>query len=503
MFKRIEGVVVDKDGNPVSRKLFLLDRNTGAKLGETISSSSNGKYTFKLGGTDPHMVLMVSMPGDNSNSYVLDYLVPVDDSIPTNTDIGIPGTAGFGQGNPTTLPYGFSPLHGYDDVYHENYGTYKYEIDGSIMVYIPKFYYKWGTGSNGLDLNACDIKGTATYADEAAANADGYALHRAFIDGGEIKDGFFVDKYVNSLNPSMNVASSLYNKTPVTTAIASPSITSLGVSASNAECITAAKLRGPNFFCMSLFQAKAISMLSYAHGYVSTSREFCNWYGETYNFPKGNINNGTPNAPSNPTYTGNELRAWVSDSNSIVTTGGFSTVEMTTHNGQKCGITDVCGNVAQVTPGLIFLDSNFHVLKESVAMKDITSGESNSVPTDMWATGNLSTLYDNLGPTLSDFSTTSSYVYYTTTNQVFDETTNRSSNAYRLTNIGIPKEGVISTTNPNIFGGGIYRRVSVNIIPVSFGTYNIGANAGVWALSINFSRNSNNNNVGLRSALYP
>lgn len=500
MFKKIEGRVLGNDGNPVIRKLYLLDRNTGIKMSET-TSDANGYYSFKLGNNDPQMVVMVSMPGDNSNSYVLDYLVPVDHSIPTNTDIGIPGTAGFGQGNPTSLPSGFSPLDGHDDPYHENYGTYRYGVDGSIMIWIPKFYYKWGTGSNGLALNDCDIKGTATYADEAAANADGYALHRAFIDGGEIKDGFFVDKYMNSKNPDLNVASSLYSGRPLSTATGNNPISVLGVNNAFYGVIDAAKLRGSGFFCMSLFQARAISMLSFAHGLASSNTTYCGWYGSTYNFPKGNIDSGTPTSPSSPTYTGANLRAWQSNYSSVILTGGFSKIEMTTHNGQKCGITDVCGNMWDVTPGLTYLSSSFRLLKESIAMKDVTSGTTSS--TDLWNTANLTTMYDDLGATLSDFGTAVSWAYYTTTNQIFDETTIRSSNGYKLSNIGIPNTGVVSTTNPNALGGGIFRNRLNLLCPASFGAFDISANAGVWALDLQRERNSSSASSGFRSAFYP
>ena len=108
-------------------------------------------------------------------------------------NIGIPGTAGFGIGicPLNILPSGFSKLSGTTNKYSDNYGNYQY-ADGSIMVWIPKFYYKIGTGANGLDVNVINIKGVYDFATRAAAEAQGYALHRAFIDGGVVKDGFFI-----------------------------------------------------------------------------------------------------------------------------------------------------------------------------------------------------------------------------------------------------------------------------------------------------------------------
>lgn len=195
--------------------------------------------------------------------------------------IGTPGQAGFGVGiyPAAKLPDGFTPLNGYSNPSSSNYGNYRFR-DGSIMVYVPKFYYRihssknitgatkanpcvitsashglstgdkificnvggmtqlnnlfytitkidndtfsldginstsYGTYTSGgqfikgvgsnydfnptlitYGLNAIDIKGTETFSSTAEANAMGYAIHRAFIDGGAEQDGFFVDKY--------------------------------------------------------------------------------------------------------------------------------------------------------------------------------------------------------------------------------------------------------------------------------------------------------------------
>ena len=46
--------------------------------------------------------------------------------------------------------------------------------------------------------NSIQIKNYSDFANVTAANAAGYALHRAFYDGGKEQKGFFVDKYKNS-----------------------------------------------------------------------------------------------------------------------------------------------------------------------------------------------------------------------------------------------------------------------------------------------------------------
>src|SRR6185369_12405408 len=93
--------------------------------------------------------------------------------------IGVPGQQGFGVGIAPALPANFAALFGTTDPASQNYGNYQY-TDGSVLVYIPAFYYKYGTGANGLALNVVDVKPFAAYADVATANAAGYALHRAF-----------------------------------------------------------------------------------------------------------------------------------------------------------------------------------------------------------------------------------------------------------------------------------------------------------------------------------
>ena len=200
---------------------------------------------------------------------------------PKYNSIGTPGELGFGVGvcPPEILPSGFTPMQGYNNPASENYGNYQF-TDGSVMVWIPKFYYRmhaWGditaiTKANpavvtqtahgysngdivfinnvagmtqvnnlfftvanktddtyqlsGVDSsgytayssggqatkgfgtgyefndtiitygnNSIQIKGYYDFANATAANAAGYALHRAFYDGGIEQKGFFIDKY--------------------------------------------------------------------------------------------------------------------------------------------------------------------------------------------------------------------------------------------------------------------------------------------------------------------
>ena len=183
-------------------------------------------------------------------------------STPIYNDIGTPGDIGFGVGLAETLPTGFEVLPGTLLKNNDQYGNYRFISDGSIMCYIPRFYFKithlqvsnltgdgskvtvtfaathnlyagewvWLEGASGFALpkgrylitditntttikvsstfntgtytagscyalNSIQIKGDTTFTSEEEANAKGYALHRAFLDGGATKKGFFVDKY--------------------------------------------------------------------------------------------------------------------------------------------------------------------------------------------------------------------------------------------------------------------------------------------------------------------
>ena len=135
--------------------------------------------------------------------------------------IGTPGAVGFGVGICPTLTAGFTALAGTYALGSDEYGNYRYS-DGSIMVWVPAFYYRIGHAdapNYARDgANAVEIKPIQAFADRATAAAAGFALHRAFIDGGEIVPGFMHDKYRCSNNGG--IASSVKNGAPLSGAAA-------------------------------------------------------------------------------------------------------------------------------------------------------------------------------------------------------------------------------------------------------------------------------------------
>jgi hypothetical protein len=406
-------------------------------------------------------------------------------------NIGIPGQPGFGVGIcPGPLPSGMSGIAGYADPLSENYGNYRFS-DGSQMVWIPAFYYKWGTGSNGLAINAVDIKPFSQYASVADAAAAGYALHRAFYDGGSIQPGVFVDKFQCSNNNG--IASSIKNGNPLSSAAAHNPFAGLTGAPANFYygAIAAAKTRGANFFCNSRFIFAALAMLSYAHGQASTNTTYCAWYHATNNFPKGCNNNALRD-------TNDTEVLYLSDGYSNCgKTGSANLFARTTHNGQGSGVADLNGNMWEITPGVTSDATNIYILKTTARMKDVTGG--NTLATDLWGATGIAALYDNLGATYEALAGSSTAKLYGSASQVFSEAA--SGNAWNWAGAGGPKSA--GTGGTNAFGSdGFWDYKPNEMCPVSGGSWFYGSAAGVWAFHLSLVRSTSDDGVGFRAALY-
>lgn len=415
-------------------------------------------------------------------------------------DIGIAGQQGFGVGVcPGPLPTGLVEMYGTRDPASDNYGNYQYS-DGSVMIWMPAYYYKYGTGANGLTVNVVDIKPFSTYADVATANAAGYALHRAFYDGGAIKQGVFVDKYLCSNNSG--TASSIKLGNPLSSSSVHNPFSGLAGTPANtyAGAIAAAKTRGANFFCNSLFIFKALALLSLAHGQAATAATWCAWYDPlgVKNFPKGCNNNALGDAQD-------ATLAFSSDGYSTACkTGSGNFFARTTHNGQNCGVADLNGCLWEVTPGLTENNNdpavgNFYVLKTAAAMKDVTGG--NSLATDLWGATGVSALYDDLGVMNSFTGYAINFSDRTLTmgsaSQVLSHAT--SGTAWKMAGSGIP----LAAGGSNMFGSDYLSDYSTNeMCPIAGGGWSSSSGAGVWALHLNGARGTSDYSVGFRAALY-
>jgi hypothetical protein len=281
---------------------------------------------------------------------------------------GTPGGVGFGVGicPASYLPAGMTGMTGYDAVGHDNYGNYQFS-DGSIMVFIPKFYYRVGHTANHTypiyGVNSVDIKPASFFADTAAANAAGYALHRAFIDGGGEQAGFFVDKYKCSKNAlgSGFIASSIKNGLPLSSSFTHNPFAGLTGGANyyysaidlahRRDCVNGNVNASSIFFCCSRFIHAALAMLSLAHGQAAVSTENCAWYHPLYNYPKGcNKNVLTDYDDASVLY--------VSDGYfNCGKTGSGIPFAKTTHNGQACGVADINGLMFEISIGITCIAS--------------------------------------------------------------------------------------------------------------------------------------------------
>ena len=270
------------------------------------------------------------------------------------------------------------PLPGCDDVKNDNYGNYIHKPSSSIMCWIPAFKYR----VNDKFVNSVEV----WRADDPKCPSNAI-LHRAFINGGKEKSGFFCDKYICSPDAANTMGISVKNGS----ALSLTTSTSYGNRTSQlANCkgqlddaITASRARGAGFQCMSVFQLGALRLLTLAHAQASNNSEFNAWYDSTgqHNLPRGNTNNLKDYNDSSVT--------WAADpkDNDKGLTGSCNTLAKSTHNGQNNGVADLKGILYQVVTGYIGSGS-YYFLKPEVdittldkdAMYDVSNHNSRSMP---------------------------------------------------------------------------------------------------------------------------
>lgn len=421
--------------------------------------------------------------------------------VPTFGDavkIGTPGETGFGVGVCPSPPDGFTPLNGTFTIGADNYGNYRY-ADGSIMCWIPAFYYRINHVNNPTHAayapNDIDVQDYSAFINPESANSAGYALHRGFYDGGVIKSGVFVDKYLCSNNDG--IASSIKFGKSLSAASTHNPFSDLTGSPPNAlyGVIKAAQTRGVVFFPGSQFIHGALALLSLAQAQAATSAANCAWYDASgvANFPKGCNNNafGDTNDASltftTEGYSGNSAL-----------TGSGAPFAKTTHNGQGCGVCDLNGNMWETMLGLTSDGTDFYTLKTGVAMKDLTDGV--TLATDAWGAAGLAALYDNIGASYGAMLGPATAVNrpFGATGQVLSEAI--AGTAWTATGLGIP----IASGGSNAFGNDYFNDFKPNqLCPLAGGTWSSSPSAGVWALNLTTHRGSSSTYGGFRAALYP
>jgi hypothetical protein len=442
--------------------------------------------------------------------------------ITNNTNnIGIQGAAGFGVGvYPGALPSGWSTLTGTNDPTNDNYGNYQYS-DTSICCWVPAFCYRIGSPASPFyatyGANAVDILPIHVFSSRGAAEASGYAIHRAFINGGLIKRGFMADKYQASKNPDALIASSIKNGNPLSSASTHNPFSSVGAANFYYGAIDAIKTRGSQFHCMSRFENAALALLSLAHGQAATSTINCAWYLTNKNYPKGNNNNAFKDADDTTVVW--EHDGFVGNNSGKTGSAGYgggvgNIFAKSTHNGQNCGIADLNGNMWEINigftrPGANATDSAgqddasaFYVLKESIDINVLTSGwSSNASGNEAFGTvDHLATLYDAI--TLNHISATLvTSRFGNSTNAVLSNAV--TGDGYRQTGLGIYTELGHSAGGTSLFGiDALYERHIANLCSISGGAWKGTANAGVWSLDLYNHRRASSNTVGVRGAAY-
>lgn len=412
-------------------------------------------------------------------------------------DIGEQGKIGFGMGITNKLRQGLSQMQGTAIKGHQNWGNYQYS-DGSIMGYVPAFYYRWGHADSPrftkYGVNALDVKSIHDFEGVDAANEAGYALHRAFYDNDNIMDGFFVDKYQASNNGG--IASSIKNGNPLSSSTANNPYSGLNGTPgnNNAGAIDAVKTRGADFFVTTIFIQRALSLLSMAHAQAATSSAACAWYDATgvNNFPKGCNNNALRDAnDTTVVYSGTGY-------SNAGKTGSAKPFAKTTHNGQDSGIADLNGNMFEVALGLTQKDGAFYVLKTTVKASALTSGS--TLADDAWGTASITKNYESLGASFGEMSGENrNFTIGSTTNQVFSSA--QTGLDWLASCAGIPQLG--GGTGSNAFGNDrFYDNRIEDMCPLVGGRWSSGSAAGVWCLNLSLSRADGSSGVGVRAALY-
>ncbi len=388
--------------------------------------------------------------------------------------IGTPGEIGFGVATcPAHLiPSGWRGLEGHDNIMSPNYGNYV-DANGSILVYVPKHYYRWS--GNTLEISHRPLSG--------------FVIDRAFINGGKEVNGVFVYKYgggnINGILVSkkgLDPVSSYSGHNPVANIN--------GASENNhGEFYQAVKSAGNGYFLTSVFIYSMLARLSFAHGKAATNQVACAYSDVAPYMPKGCNNNALADTnDSGVTFS-------PSGYSNCALTGSGEPFAKTTHNGQDCGIADLNGNMWEVASGFIRTDTDgFLLLKESV---DITAIQDDGTSGGAYDTS----LYDALD--ISDVvSGNDGWIRIGNgANAVFAMNTDRTTADYKRTAIGIPTQNGVSSGGTTEFGNdGVYRYLRDQMACLAGAAWSASSIAGVFALHLYDARSYSYYGVGARAS---
>ena len=431
-----------------------------------------------------------------TTEFVARALVRAASLVPIN-HIGAPGEIGFGVGIAPDLPEGFTPLPGHGDPFSANYGNYDYGGGVAQMVWIPAFYYRWGNGNNGLGCNAILIRPFDAFASVEAARAAGFALHRAFFDGGQVKSGFFIDKY-HACNVG-GVAGAVYGGAPLlcytSTNLAYHPLSELGagIAGNVGGIFAAAKTRGNRFSPASGFMRGALSLLAWAQA-ASARRAACGWCDATNNFPKGATNGLVDSYDAGVTYA-------VADISGIPRNGAITGFCATTHNGQDCGVADLSSAIQEAAPALVVLGESYRILSIDTAIASLTGG--NSTDTDYFNSAVASTLFDELGATYEGLrANTNAYGANLTSAGACLYASALEGIDWNAAGAGVPQMVATPSTSSYAHSGFLTVTSPRSEEAISTFASTVAASARLWSLSTANVRTTSSYRIGFRCGCY-
>ena len=159
---------------------------------------------------------------------------------------------------------------------------------------------------------------------------------------------------------------------------------------------------------------------------------------------------------------------------------------------------DTSALTADYSSGLTSTTGKFYVLKESVDVKDITSGV--SLSTDHWGATGVAAMFDEVFPDLCG----GIYQYLGSgSNQVFSGETNRAADAYKLSAALLCKDKNGYGSGTTAMGNDYYIiYILDNMAPLAFYGWNDRSNAGVGASTLSDGRTGASRAVSGRGGLY-
>lgn len=529
---KLDGLIVTKLSGKLTNRLLTQAQTAAKNYADTLNANTAqadqeipGIKTFINGSA----TVMSATPGSTeitNKGYVDDKVSKASSGIFGGELIGYQGKVGFGQGvcpfsNIQLALYGLTPAEGYDDPTSENYGHYIHD-SGSVFIWLPKCYYRIANKKaitySVYGGNTIEIADKSVFATTAEAEAAGFALFRADINGGIEQEGEFIAAYMASRNTGSTGITHVKNADPLNLYTSGSQMTKgivctpYGESASYTcvgqyiDSIELCRALGKGCCLSNIFLTAKISILTLAHAQLATGTEGCAWYDASgvANFPKGNNNSGRDVNDTSITFT--------SATSYGTRTGSASPLAKTTHNGQACGITDVNGNMWETQLGITTINSNgganLWVLREDARFQDLTSGQD----TEKGAFYTTDANFTNSGKYDKYTSLTAKY----TVNGAWGNATYPSISSDAKSGLDRALAGVYplvnSTGGTNLFGSdnnyGYHNGSNhtnalrgLMFLP-AFGSWYHGAASGVFARASSSARTGSDPNGGFRAAIY-